>query len=114
MKPFVIAFNRGFYLDLDAEEPLTEWYEETPLGVGLAMVAAKGDHATIFRRNHRQLTQYYDCYSEVEEPMYIRTVHRDNDSGASANGRQGKMGARIIRRKLFENFGLTPDMLEGL
>ncbi|KAJ01550.1 hypothetical protein JQV19_00040 [Sulfitobacter mediterraneus] len=112
-RPFVIGFNRGFYFDPSAPEPITEWYERTPLGIGLAMIAAKGDPATIFRRNHRQLTEYYDCYTETTRPMFIRSVHQDNDSAASTTGRRGQLRPAGIRRNLREGFDLTPELLEG-
>lgn len=112
-KPFIIAFNRGFYLDGSAEKPLTEWYERAPLGIGLAMVTAKGDHATVFRRNHRNLVEYYDCYTEIAKPMWIRTVHQDNDSSASPMGREGALRPRGVKRVLWDGFGLTPEMLKG-
>ena len=68
----------------------------------------------MFRRNHRQFTQYYDCYTEVAEPMFIRSVHQDNDSGAEPSGREGSLRPRGILRVLRKGFGLTPEMLEGL
>ena len=80
-KPMCIAFNRGFYLDVNNEEtPVTEVYERAPLGVGMAVVAPKGAHVTVFRRNHRHIAQYYDTYTEVQRPMFLRSVHDDNDS----------------------------------
>ena len=112
-KPFVIAFNRGLYLNRKAEVPLTEWYERAPLGIGLAMVTRKGDHATVFRRNHRNLVEFYDCYTEVGRPMWIRSVHEDNDSEALPQGRQGTLRPRAIKRLLWDGFGLTQEMLEG-
>lgn len=110
-KPFVIAFNRGLYLDTGSETPITEWYERAPLGIGLAMVTPKGDHATVFRRNHRNLVEYYDCYTEVSRPMWIRSVHGDNDSTAQPQGRAGALRPRGVRRVLADGFGLTPEML---
>lgn len=112
--PFAISFNRGFYLDNAAPRRLVECYEKTPIGIGLTLVAPQGDQATVFRRNHRQLTQYYDCYSEVDEPMFIRSVHAGNDSGATPSGRVGPMSDLMIRRKLRRGFGLSPEELEGL
>lgn len=112
--PFVIGFNRGFYLNTKADPMLSERFERTPIGIGLALVARKGDHATVFRRNHRQFTQYYDCYTEVSEPMFIRSVHQDNDSGAEPSGREGTLRPRGIENVLRDGFGLVPEMLEGL
>ena len=113
-KPFVIAFNRGLYLDPKATSPISEWYERAPLGIGLAMVTPKGDHATVFRRNHRNLVEYYDCYTEVGRPMWIRSVHEDNDSSATPQGRAGPLRPKGVRRILWDGFGLTPEMLENL
>lgn len=113
-KPFIIAFNRGLYLEPSAPQPLSEWFERAPLGIGLAMVTPKGDHATVFRRNHRNLVEYYDCYTEIAKPMWIRSVHEDNDSSATPQGRQGALRERGIKRVLWDGFGLTPEMLEGL
>lgn len=112
--PFVIAFNRGLYLDAEADPPVTEWYERSPLGIGLAMVAEKGDAATVFRRNHRQFMQYYDCYTEVSQPMWIRSVHQDNDSSAQPTGRAGTLKPVGIRKCLRRGFGLNLDMLKAL
>lgn len=113
-KPFVIAFNRGLYFDREADDIITEWYERAPLGIGLAMVTPKGDHATVFRRNHRNLVEYYDCYTEVGRPMWIRSVHADNDSSATPQGRAGTLRPKGIRRIMLNGFGLTPEMLESL
>lgn len=112
--PFAIAFNRGLYLGRESEDVVSEWYERTPLGIGLALVAKKGDTSTVFRRNHRQFTQFYDCYSEVQQPMWIRSVHQDNDSAATPTGRAGTLRPRAIRRCLREGFGLNEDTLAAL
>ena len=113
--PFAIAFNRGFYLNIGNKDvPISEWYEKTPLGVGLALVAPVGDPVNVFRRNHRKLGEYYDCMTEVERPMFIRSVHMDNDSGAAPTGRQGDLGRREIARVLRVGFGRTLDELKAL
>ncbi len=113
--PFGIAFNRGFYLDIaNKKQPISEWYEKTPLGVGLALVAPVGSSVNVFRRNHRKLGEYYDCMTEVERPMFIRSVHMDNDSGASPTGRHGDLSRREIERVLRVGFGKTVDELRAL
>lgn len=113
--PFGIAFNRGFYLDLDnTEKPLTERYENTPLGVGMAVVAPLGANENAFRRNHRKLAQYFDVYTEVKRPMFIRTVHQDNDSAATPTGREGTLSQKRIKGVLRRGFGMTLDDLKAL
>jgi hypothetical protein len=113
--PFAIAFNRGFYFDVEnKDQPISEWYEKTPLGVGLALVAPVGDAMNVFRRNHRKIGEYYDCMTEIERPMFIRSVHMDNDSSASPTGRRGGMSRREIDRALKTGFGRTLDELRAL
>ncbi len=113
-KPFVIAFNRGLYFDPQGDKMISEWFERAPLGIGLTMVTPKGDAATVFRRNHRNLMEYYDCYTEVGRPMWIRSVHEDNDSTAMPQGRPGTMRPRGINRLLWDGFGLTQDLLKDI
>jgi hypothetical protein len=111
--PFAIAFNGGFYVDIDNKEvPISEWYEKTSLGVGLALVAPAGDRVNMFRRNHRKLGEYYDCMTEIERPMFIRSVHMDNDLGATPTGRQGDFTRRKIARVLRVGSGMTLDELK--
>ncbi len=113
--PFGIAFNRGFYLKIgDKETLISEWYEKTPLGVGLTLVAPVGNSVNVFRRNHRKMGEYYDCMTEVERPMFIRSVHIDNDSGAAPTGRQGVLSRTEIARVLRRGFGMTLDELKAL
>ncbi len=114
-KPFAIAFNRGFYFDPDnADAPLQEVYERHPLGVGMAVVAGRADRANVFRRNHRNVAQFYDTYTEVDLPMFVRSVHGDNDSGAQNSGRAGKMAPGRMRRIVRDDFGINLRDLEAL
>jgi hypothetical protein len=114
-EPFAIAFNRGFYFDTtNPDQMITECYEKTPLGVGMALVAPKDSRQNVFRRNHRAVGQHYNCYTEVTKPMFIRTVHQDNDSSAEATGHNGRMPQAKIERSLLNNFGVNLDMLKGL
>ena len=113
--PFGIAFNRSFYLDATKPEKIvTEWYEKTPLGIGLALVAPVDSTLNVFRRNHRKLGEYFDCHTEIGRPMYIRSVHEDNDSSAKPTGRKGELPPAEIKRMLWRGFGLTLDELKDL
>lgn len=107
-KPFAIGFNRGFYLDAEAQgDQISEWYEKTPLGIGLTLVSPVTSKRNVFRRNHRKLGEYFDCHMEMQRPMYIRSVHADNDSGARPTGRKGEMAPAEINRVLRRGFGLS-------
>jgi hypothetical protein len=113
--PFGIAFNRGFYLDASKRKKIiTEWYEKTPLGIGLALVAPRDMQINVFRRNHRKLGEYFDCHTEIGRPMYIRSVHEDNDSSAKPTGRKGELPPEEIKRMLWRGFGLRMDDLKDL
>ena len=113
--PFALAFNRGFYLEVgNRQKPISEWYEKTPLGVGLALVAPKEATVNVFRRNHRKLGEYFDCFTEIERPMFIRSVHPDNDSAAEPTGRKGTLDEDGILRVLRRGFGLSLDELRNV
>ena len=113
--PFALAFNRGFYLDVgNDEQPISEWYEKTPLGIGLSLVAPVDQSVNVFRRNHRKLGEYFDCFTEIEKPMFIRSVHDQNDSAALPTGRRGDLSEAEISRHLKRGFGMTLDELRNI
>lgn len=113
--PFCIAFNRGFYLDTsDRETPLRECYERAPLGVGMALVTGLDTGQNVFSRNHRAISQFYDTFTEVNRPMFIRSVHEDNDSGAAPTGRAREWKEKRLRHYLRNEFGLDYDTVRAL
>ncbi len=112
--PFVISFNRGFYVGRQGKDKVEEFYEKTPVAVGMALVAPNGDKRNVFRRNHRRANQYFNCYSDMHKPMFIRTSHGGNDSEVTPSGRRGDLGADAIRRHLAEGFGQTAEKLLSL
>lgn len=113
--PFVVGFNRGYFLELSQDTAqLSEVFETTPLGIGLALVAPVGDKVNIYRRNHRKLPRFFDCYTELARPMFIRTVHQDNDSGAYASGGRHDVPRRDVDDLLRSEFGVDPSLLDQL
>ena len=114
-RPFVLAFNRGFYLNAaHVKSPLTEVFERHPLGVGMTLVAPVGAPDTVFRRNHRNVAQFYDTFSDVDRPMFVRSIHADNDSTPNNSGREGRMPPGRIARHLETGFGLSLEDLRSL
>ena len=110
--PLVIAANRGFYFDLNnPQNPVSEWYEKQPISVGTTLIAPRGTPENIYLRNHRKLGQFYDCFTSVSEPMFVRAVHQDNDSHALSSGHQGKMRGPQIEEHLRTGFGLSIEDL---
>lgn len=110
--PMVIAANRGFYFDLsNPQNPISEWYEKHPISVGSTLIAPRSTPENIYLRNHRKLPEFYDCFTSVSAPMFLRSVHQDNDSHALSSGHQGKMRRPEIEKRLRAGFGLGFDDL---
>ena len=80
----------------------------------MALVAPAGSRQNVFRRNHRAAGQHFNCYTEINKPMFIRTVHQDNDSGAAITGHVGKMEPERIERTLLKHFGVSTEMLKDV
>jgi hypothetical protein len=113
--PFVVGFNRGYFLELSPDTAqFSEVYETTPLGIGLALIAPVGERINIYRRNHRKLPRFFDCYTELARPMFIRTVHQDNDSGAFASGGRRDVARADVDDLLRSEFGIDPGLLDRL
>ena len=114
-QPFGISFNRGYFLTLsDKGNRLTEVRERAPIGIGLTLVVPIQQRSNIFRRNHRLLHQFYDCFTDVSAPMFIRTVHADNDSGAVSTGTMKNASEVAIDENVLAGFGLDPQTLKDL
>ncbi|MDG1430369.1 MAG: glycosyltransferase [Paracoccaceae bacterium] len=114
-KPFAIGFNRGFFLDRsDRDNAITEVRERSPIGIGLTLVVPIKQRSNVFRRNHRFLHQFYDCYTDVSRPMFIRSVHEDNDSGAVSTGAGKGMTRAEIDTALQSGFGTDLATLKAL
>lgn len=102
----VIAFNNGFFLEQGRDG--TQIYnvrEKLPLGAGLALMAPAGCADNIYARNHRLLPMFYNSYCEANTPMFIRSVHPDNDSEPHLTGRRETMPEDRIDAILKARFG---------
>ncbi len=114
-QPFAIGFNRGFFLKLTpGGNEITEVRERSPIGIGLTLVVPIEQRSNIFRRNHRFLHQFYDCFTDVKTPMFIRSVHQDNDSGGVSTGAGKGMRPAEIDAALREGFGTDRAKLKAL
>lgn len=115
-EPFAIAFNSGFYVEVtgdDAENPILDCVERAPLSVGTAVLTGGDDHRNPYRFNHRALGQRYNLYTDISEPVFLRSVHADNKSDPTRQGIAGKMDAAEIDTHVRERFGLDPDRLRA-
>jgi len=115
-KPFAIGFNRGAFLTLSPKGNRIEAVSErAPIGIGLTLVVPVDQRSNIFRRNHRLLHQFYDCFTDASEMMFIRTVHGDNDSGTVSTGTPDKkMTQQDLAAQIERGFGLTLARMKDL
>jgi hypothetical protein len=113
--PYAIAFNRGFYVQFqDGENDVFDAVERAPLSTGTAILAPLDYHRNPYRYNHRALGQYYNLYTDVHVPAYIRTIHGDNKSNPSQMGMVRRMRPKKIDAALRKHFDVTLDALKAL
>jgi hypothetical protein len=104
-KPVAISFNRGFYLEQGStENQIYDANERTPLSAGSALFAQAEHPENIYARNHRFLGQFFNHYSDVSEPSFLRTIHQDNDSEPVIVGQSKKMQPVQLRESLEAHF----------
>lgn len=115
--PFVISFSRGFYLRTktnESEYSFGEFYEKTPVAAGMTLVSPIGNRCNVFRRNHRKANQFFNCYSDINKPMFIRTFHGNNDSTVMPTGRVGDLSPKEIEGILLDGFGQRLESLSSI
>lgn len=111
--PLVIGFNRGFFLETGPKGvEIYDVCERLPLGIGLAMVRRSGEPHNIFARNHRFVSQFFNTYTDAVTPSFIRSVHRDNDSGTHITGQSRTMSEADIAKVLAKNFATSMQQLK--
>lgn len=113
--PFVIACNRGFYVQAaPGGNAVFDTCERAPLSAGTALVAPPGHMQNPYRFVHRKLAQHYNTFSDISVPAFIRTIHGDNKSNPTQMGITHKMTDADIDRDLRAHFGVTLDALRAL
>lgn len=114
-KPVAISFNRGFYVKLQKDgNQVFDACERTPHSVGAALFSQAGHPENIYARNHRFLAQFFNSYSDVSEPSFIRAIHQDNDSEPVIVGLSKKMSQEQVVKGIRKNFSITYDALRDL
>lgn len=113
--PFVIAYNRGFYVRSrpDGNE-VFDACERAPLSTGTTLVAPVGHGPNPYRFVHRKLAQHYNTFSDISVPAFIRTIHGDNKSNPTQMGITRKMKEPEIEKQLIRHFGVDLDLLRAL
>lgn len=113
--PFVIAYNRGFYLrSTGAEVEVFDACERAPLSTGTTLVAPVGSGANPYRFNHRKLAQHFNTFSDISVPAFIRTIHGDNKSNPAQMGLTHKLTEAQIANQLEKHFGITMAELRAV
>ncbi len=113
--PFIIAYNRGFYLrGRGPEAEVYDTCERAPLSAGTALVAPADDRMNPYRYNHRKFAQYFNTFTDISGPFFLRSIHGDNKSNPSEMGDTRQWSERILRRNLKRHFDLTPEQLQEI
>lgn len=113
--PFVIAYNRGFYVESQSgENDVFDACERAPLSTGTTLVAPVDYPRNPYRYVHRALAQHYNTFSDISVPAFIRTIHGDNKSRPTQMGKTHRMRPKVISRQLRRHFGVEMEMLKAL
>lgn len=113
--PAVIAFHRGLYWDLKMpEQPFYDVRERMPLGLAAAMIAPVDAQENIFRWNHRHLAARVRTWADPTDQMFLRTLHRSNDSNGSIPPGAEPISIPDAKSLLADRFGIDPDAAMGL
>jgi len=113
--PFVIAYNRGFYVrSAGGQAEVFDACERAPLSTGTTLVAPAGHGANPYRFNHRKLAQHFNTYSDISVPAFVRTIHGDNKSNPAQMGLTHKLEDAEIEKQLQAHFDMTLDQLRAL
>jgi hypothetical protein len=114
--PTVIAFNRGFYVEVTGQgnNAVFDTVERAPLSCGTALLHPVAYTRNPYRYNHRALAQHYTLYSDISAPCFLRTIHRDNKSSPAKLGIVGKLPPETLAKQIKALFGFEMDMLKDL
>jgi len=75
-------FNHGFSVSLTEDSLLVAPEHSGFLSCGLAVLFPAGDKKTIMNFGHHKLHHEMPAVIQPLPPMYLRSKHADNDSGA--------------------------------
>ena len=67
-----------------------------------------------YRYVHRKFAQHFNCFSDISEPGWIRTIHGDNKSRPTVMGLSRRMTPEAMDAELVAHFGLDRAALEAL
>lgn len=113
--PYAIAFNRGFYVEMRAgENDVFDAVERAPLSTGTALLAPLDYQRNPYRYNHRALGQYYNLYTDISVPAYIRTINGSNKSQPTQMGETRRLRDKTLDHQLRVHFDVTLAEMKAL
>lgn len=113
--PFIIAHNRGLYLEKTGDgAELYDTCERSPLSTGMSLVAPAGSDHNPYAFNHRKIAQHYNTFSDISVPAFLRTIHGDNKSNPTHMGLTRKWRPKQAEAALEQHFGFTLDRVREL
>ncbi|WP_380056475.1 glycosyltransferase [Falsihalocynthiibacter sp. SS001] len=114
-EPVALAFNSGFYVHVqDGENRIVDARERTPVSVGSALFAEASEPQNVYARNHRFLGQFFNLYSDVSTPNFVRSVHHDNDSDPVIVGLSDKMTSEQKANDISKHFPFDLTELKSI
>lgn len=113
--PYAIAFNRGFYVDMkEGGNEVFDAVERAPLSTGTALLAPRDYKRNPYRYNHRALGQYYNLYTDIAVPAFIRTINGSNKSNPTQMGDTRKLREKALDHQLRVHFDVTLAEMKAL
>lgn len=113
--PYAIAFNRGFYVNMqEGENEVFDAVERAPLSTGTALLAPVDYKRNPYRYNHRALGQYYNLYTDISVPAFIRTINGSNKSNPTQMGATHRMRPKMLDQELRRHFDVTLAEMKAL
>lgn len=114
--PTILCWNKGFYFDVQDKGPniLSDTHLRAPLAIGNVLIHRAGDGHNPYRYNHKNFAAHYNCYSDITQPGFIRSIHANNTSTPQLEPRRGEMPDDRVNRQIKRHFGLDAGALRAL
>jgi hypothetical protein len=111
--PTVLAATRGIYWKNDGQKKssLIDICDRVPLSMGYTIVSPQSNIGHHYLKGHREAAMFYPCFMDPSKPMYIRSVHGDNDGGISNLDRGRVLAPDQAQKLIRRRFELDADLL---
>jgi len=108
-EPTVLAYTSGVHWEVEKKaKGLVLRSEATPLGLACAIITKPDLPVSVFRWDHRRFGSYFPTFLVPNEVMYIRTLHKYNDSRKQLDKKVERLSsdemADVLRKRFQMNF----------